>query len=342
MPSLRDIKNDPSLVMQLAGCCGFASALMAALEQRLNSVDALFRCAFSGRRFRDFVNSEDIYAQIQLLRRKGIIKGLVADMEDVRYPDPQRYYSTDQVMCMALMLLFERQFRDQGHDYWTRSVEFSERYSWRTGIWGPHEKFGILFPVYYAETQDIPDGMFSKGFIRSNFPVENLSYQKSDFAVTPAALMELLRMLEINAVAHFPINQNTWGEARRRISHMQRLNVALQGDFLPFVPYRVKWCFRKKSYLSNQQDCPRWFRSLIIGTGPAGGNLDPNNFHGITHWIYVPNCPNRRPAAPDEFLCWTWGRERYFAERIMSNGPHIPAAQRRGIEHYPKYAILLG
>ena len=73
MPSLRQIKIDPSLVDRRSGCCGFAAALMAMLVRDSDEVDELADCVTKGSKWRDIDKSTRVRDRLIKRMRVGII-----------------------------------------------------------------------------------------------------------------------------------------------------------------------------------------------------------------------------------------------------------------------------
>ncbi len=311
MPSLTQIKADPSLVDQIKGCCGFAGALMALLARDSDVVDEIADCTSKGQKFKDIVKSTRVHARLLKRLRVGIIPG-------------SKPY--DFAMCLALMILFKEYSKQNGLTAWDECITYSSKWSaWAyanidvtqsdTSLlrWLGGGDFTVTTTTRVSKLGDVPTDLT----LSSGVSIQGYSYKRGDLAVPAATMPALLGMLGLTVKRQGALIDDTAfaGFSGKKAS-------AVKSKFQAFHDE-----IRRLQLAGSASSVD--YSDVILGVGNKPGDSDFEAYDNVTHWVYVPVKPKNKPGS-GEFKIWTWGAERDFWSDMTD-----------GRSYYPAYAIYL-
>lgn len=286
MPTLEQCKENPALLDQRTGCCGFAGALMALLARKSTIFDDIVECFILGSKFKDIEKSVRMGDRIMRRLDSGII------------PDETR---EDFAMCLGLMVLFKEYSKQNGLDAWEKCITYSRSWKWEYANMsskGPQ-------PQKFDKLKDLP----SDAVLGKDFEMAGLSYKKGDLACPDDVMPTLLGLVDISVQTQDELIDTSGFEA-----------------LLGKSSGLVKPNFRTFNTLMHQTQTTgsasaNDFDGVIMGVGNRKGF---DAFHNVTHWIYVPTKPNNAPSSGD-FKVWTWGNEHDFYNYIVDVKKYYPA-----------------
>lgn len=289
MPSLRQIKDDPSLVDQRSGCCGFAAALMALLARDSAEIDELVDCVTKGSKWKDIDKSTRVRDRLIKRLRVGII------------PPNQPF---DFCLCLALMILFKEHAKQTGSRAWDDCMEFSQVWSawsystmqhtktdWSLLRWLDGGGFSKTTTIAtYSKLKDVPKGVKLGGKLTTT----GLAYKKGDMAMPADRMPDLLEMVGLTVQAEGPLVGD-------------RVFRTFEDEGSSFVRPKVSAFHRELNRIQRAGSASSVdYADLILGLGNEPGNSDFEAYQNVTHWVYVPAKP-KAPPVGTEFKCWTWG-----------------------------------
>jgi hypothetical protein len=290
MPTLQECRDDPSLIDQVSGCCGFAAALMALVERNSQVVDDLVACVFEGHQFGNVARSTRIKDRVRRRERVGILDTTTQE---------------DWALCFGLMILLKEHAKQNNLNAWNKCIQYSLLFQWGYSnivVRGTNKSETKLKPL---------TGYFVDWQVDQDFDFVGLSYKKGDLALPFDVLPTLLGLLGLQVHSTDDLGAG-------------RVNFAVaQPPFVAQLACR-EFSAEMRGMQTAQNAQQRQYDGVILGVGKRP-DAQYGAYRHVCHWVYVPVSPTHGAPGAGDFKIWTWGQEREFWSDFVVNAGYYPA-----------------